>query len=232
MIRYRLFIVLCLIVPAGLWVLHPGRAGVERLPASLRYVSIGDSYTIGQGAQPGQCWPALLAAHLTRNHIATELVANPAVTGWTTREALDRELPVFRQMKPDFATLLIGVNDYVKGVDAAIFRRQLVQLLDGMLAVLPRRRLVVITIPDFSVTPTGAHFADGRDASAGVAAFNAIIIQESRRRHVPIVDIFKLTQEMARDTTLIAPDGLHPSAKEYAKWEKLIYPVAARSLTP
>src|SRR4051812_10663427 len=76
---------------------------------TIRYVAIGDSYSIGEGAKPDESWPAVLTRHLREKGIKIELVANPSRTGWTTQNAIDRELPVFAEAKPTFATLLIGV---------------------------------------------------------------------------------------------------------------------------
>jgi lysophospholipase L1-like esterase len=36
---------------------------------------------------------------------------------------------------------------------------------------------------------------------------------------------------MGNDRSLVAVDGLHPSAKEYAEWEKIIFPVVFELLT-
>jgi acyl-CoA thioesterase I len=41
-----------------------------------------------------------------------------------------------------------------------------------------------------------------------------------------VVDIFRLSQAMRSDASLVAADGLHPSAKAYAEWERIIYPAA------
>ena len=123
------------------------------------------------------------------------------------------------------------MNDWVQGVDAATFQKNLVLLLDRMLAVLPdKTRLLVVTIPDFSVTPTGASFSGGRDISAGVARFNSIILHEAEKRGLKVVDVFGVSRHMRDDPGLIAEDGLHPSAREYAAWEKLIFPAARKLL--
>ena len=197
---------------------------------TLRYAVIGDSYSIGEGAPEGQSWPALLARDLTRRVRPVELVSNPAQTGWTTRDAIERELPAFRAAEPDFATLMIGVNDWVQAVDEATFRKRLGYLLDEMLKVLTNdKHLLVINIPDFSVTPDGPNYANGRDILTGLANFNRIIADEAQKRRIRVVDIFPLSREMDRHPELIAADGLHPSAKTYARWEELIFP-AAREL--
>jgi len=201
-------------------------------PAEIRYAVIGDSYSCGEGASPKEAWPTLLTWHLTTNGLPVSVVANPAKTGWTTQQAIDEELPIWKAAKPDFATLQIGVNDWVQSVDANTFRRRLVRLLDEMLKVVPgTNRLLIVTIPDFSVTPTGAMYGAGRDISRGLTEFNKIIKDEAASRHLKVVDIFALSQRMRGDPALTARDGLHPSAKEYALWEAMIYPVARELLT-
>src|SRR6476620_5606891 len=70
---------------------------------TLRYAVVGDSYSIGEGATARESWPALLTRHLTTSVRPVELVSNPARTGWTTQDAIGRELPAFRAAKPDFA---------------------------------------------------------------------------------------------------------------------------------
>ena len=199
--------------------------------AVVRYAAIGDSYSIGEGASPGESWPALLARHLSETGIQTELVANPSKTGWTSQQAIDEELPVFAAARPTFATLLIGVNDWVQGVDATQFRTRVAQLLDAMLKILAdKRRLLVVTIPDFSATPKGGTYARGRDISQGLAEFNKIVTEEAVRRDLRVVDIFPMSKKVRDDPSLVAPDGLHPSAKEYARWEETIFPVARELL--
>jgi acyl-CoA thioesterase I len=197
----------------------------------IRYVALGDSYTIGEGALPNESWPALLTRHLKAEGVDVDLVANPSVTGWTTQQLIDNELPIFRESKPNFATLLIGVNDWVQGVDAEKFRTNFAFILDEMLKLLPNKsRLLVVTIPDFGVTPTGPKYARGRNISEGIAAFNKIVTDESQKRGVRVVDLFPLSKKMGEDRSLVAADGLHPSAKAYADWEKIIFPPALKLL--
>ena len=197
----------------------------------IRYAVIGDSYSIGEGASPNESWPAVLMRHLNAEALSVDLVANPSITGWTTKDAIDRELPIFIESKPSFASLQIGVNDWVQGVDEAIFRKRFTFLLDQMLSILPdKKRMLVVTIPDFSVTPTGARYARGRDISKGISRFNQIVTEEAKNRGLTIVDVFPLSKKMASDKSLVAADGLHPSAKEYAEWEKIIFPAALELL--
>jgi lysophospholipase L1-like esterase len=205
---------------------------VKQKEGRIRYVAIGDSYSIGEGASPNESWPAVLTRHLDANGVPVRLVANPSVTGWTTQQAIDHELPVFRNAKPNFATLQIGVNDWVQGVDPETFRKNFTFLVDQMLGALPiKNRLLVIAIPDFGVTPTGPKYARGRNISEGIASFNKIVTHESKKRGLRVIDVFELSKKMGDDRSLVAADGLHPSAKEYAEWEKIIFPAALELLT-
>ena len=197
----------------------------------IRYAVIGDSYSCGEGAKPTESWPALMTQHLKSQGVNVELVSNPSVTGWTTKDAIDKELPKYVNSDPNFATLLIGVNDWVQAVDETAFRNRLSYLLDSMLAVLPnKKRLLVVTIPDFGVTPTGPKYARGRNIHEGITQFNKIVTEEAHKRGLQVVDIFPLSKNMGHDKSLVAKDGLHPSAKAYAEWEKIIFPAALELL--
>jgi lysophospholipase L1-like esterase len=197
----------------------------------IRYAVIGDSYSCGEGATPKESWPAIMTQHLNAQGLHVDFVSNPSVTGWTTKDAIDRELPKFINSNPNFASLLIGVNDWVQGVDETTFRNRFSYLVDQMLAALPdKKRLLVVTIPDFSVTPDGPTYARGRNISEGLTHFNQIITEESKKRGLRVVDIFPLSKKMGDDKSLVAKDGLHPSAKEYAEWEKIIFPAALELL--
>ena len=197
----------------------------------IRYAVIGDSYSCGEGATPSESWPALLTEHLKREGVDVDLVSNPSVTGWTTKDAIDKELPKFVNSNPTFATLLIGVNDWVQGIDETTFRNRLSYLLDSMLAVLTNKKhLLVVTIPDFGVTPTGPKYARGRNIHDGLTQFNKIVTEEAHKRGLEVVDIFSLSKKMGHDKSLVAKDGLHPSAKAYAEWETIIFPAALELL--
>jgi acyl-CoA thioesterase I len=215
---------------AGLFLLTSAIAMAQTDKEKIRYAVIGDSYSCGEGATPKESWPSLLTQHLQSQGVDVDLVSNPSVTGWTTKDAIDKELPKFVNSNPNFATLLIGVNDWVQKVDEETFRTRLSYLLDSMLAVLPnKKRLLVVTIPDFGVTPSGPKYSRGRNIHDGIAQFNKIVTDESHKRGLEVVDIFPLSKKMGHDKSLVAKDGLHPSAKAYAEWETMIFP-AAREL--
>jgi len=191
----------------------------------IRYVALGDSYTIGTGAGTEEAWPTLLTKHLKEKQVDVELVANPARNGYSTENVLEAELPVFDTCKADFVTLLIGVNDWVRGVDKETFKKNLEEILKHVQQKLPEKKnIVLITIPDFGVTPQGEIYSKGRNISKGIAEFNSVIKEEAKKHGVNYVDIYELSKKMKDDPALVSDDGLHPSAKEYAEWEKKIFP--------
>jgi len=192
----------------------------------IRYVALGDSYTIGTGAKEEEAWPVLLTQHLNDKGVSTQLIANPARNGYITQNLIVEELPVFDTCAADFVTLLIGVNDWVRGVDKETFQKNLVFIIEHVQKKLSvKKNLLLITIPDFGVTPQGSLYSRGRDISKGITEFNNIIKAEAKKRQLLCVDIFPLSKKMKGNATLVAADELHPSAKEYAEWEKLIFQV-------
>lgn len=189
----------------------------------INYLPLGDSYTICTGASEKESWPRLLTNHLIESKIECKLLDNPARNGFSTQNLIDYELPLVKKLKPNFVTVLIGVNDWVRGVPKETFTKNLKYILDELQkCISDKKKIILITIPDFGVTPQGKNYGNGREIGKGIAEFNVIISNEAKQRALPLVDIFELSKKMKMDLTLVAEDGLHPSAKEYALWEKLI----------
>ncbi len=230
--KYSFGLIALFIIASSSVLLYIGSRGTNTQTSNqIRFVSLGDSYTIGQGLPSQDTWPVLLIEKLRAKEIKIVLVANPSVTGWTTQDLIDRELPIYDSSDPDFATLLIGVNDWIQGVDEDTFRRNLRQIIDRMQKKLPNKNhLILVTIPDFSVTATGKIYDTKGKASLGLKRFNDIIKEEGKLRNLPVVDIFPITQEMKNDPSLVNPDGLHPSRSEYKLWTDKIFPAALKTL--
>ncbi len=204
----------------------------EQSTKTLKYIAFGDSYTICTGTlNEKEHWPNILADHLNEAGIKIELIANPSRNGFTTQNVIDKELPLLNSTI-DFATLLIGVNDWVREIDKITYQKNLVFCIESIQNKLTKKNnLILITIPDFGVTPQGALYSNGRDISKGITEFNNIIKGEAKKRNLVCVDIFQTSQQMKNNKELTAVDGLHPSAKEYAVWEGLILPEAKKLLS-
>lgn len=193
---------------------------------AVRYVALGDSYSIGTSVVTADRWPDRLVAALAAGQgLRLELVANLGVNGSTSGDLARRQLPQLDALRPGFATLQIGVNDVVQGVLEATYRTNAGTILDDLLGRLAADRIVAITTPDYTVTPAGADYGDPATQRAGIARNNAILTELAGARGVAVVDIFELSRRAADDRSLVAPDGLHPSGTQYALWVERIAPV-------
>ncbi len=196
---------------------------------SLRYVALGDSYTIGTATRGAdERWPDQLVARLAAGGL--ELVANLGVNGFTSSNVIEVELPQLSSLRPEFATLLIGVNDAVQGVPEASYAQNGELILDELLAALAANRIVVVATPDYTVTPQGAAYGDPALQAAAIRRNNAILLELSAARGIAFVDIHDLSLLAASDPSLVANDGLHPSGAQYALWVDRIAPVVAEKL--
>ena len=188
--------------------------------ARLRYVALGDSYTIGTSVTVAERWPDQLVARMP----ALELVANLAVNGFTSRDVIEVELPQLDALRPEVVTLLIGVNDVVQGVPEATYQRNVSLILDELVRRVGAGRVLVVTTPDYTVTPSGADFGDPVQQAAGIRTNNRILTEAAQARGIVVVDIHDLSLRAATDRGLVAGDGLHPSGSQYALWVDRIAP--------
>jgi acyl-CoA thioesterase I len=199
---------------------------VKEMPKKeWRFVPIGDSYTKGEGTIYENSWPSVLVRNLRDDWVNITLVTNPAENGWTTLEALELEMPEFKMGRPNVATLMIGANDVVQKVPLDTFEERFSLLLDLMIKVLPdKKNLVVITIPDFSITPVGKAYTGEENIEEEIMKYNHIIVKEAKKRNLTVVDLFEPSKIMEENPSLISEDGLHPSAEGYREWERIIRP--------
>ncbi len=196
------------------------------LPRPLRYVALGDSYTIGTSVAPSERWPDQLVARLaaTSPWPPLELIGNLGVNGWTSADVITGELPRLWPLRPEFVTLLVGVNDVVQGIGLASYRANVADILEALLVKLPPDRVLTVSTPDYTVTPQGAAYGDPTSQAAAIRAVNAELAEASASRSIEHVDIHDLSLRAADDRTLVADDGLHPSGAQYALWVDRIAP--------
>jgi len=197
---------------------------------SLRILALGDSYTIGEGVAENERWPNQLAVLLSEKNIQTD-VTIIARTGWTTSElwqGIQADPPRGRY---DLVSLLIGVNNQYRGYDLDTYRDEFRFLLEKAIEYAGGKpeHVILLSIPDWGATP----FASGRDRDEianDIDAFNLINLDESKKMGVNYINVTLASREALNDPGFVAGDGLHPSGKMYAKWAKLVLPVAIRIL--
>lgn len=194
---------------------------------AVRYVALGDSYTIGTSVAEAERFPNQLAARIA----GLELVANPAVNGYTSRDLIEEELPALEAMRPELVTLLVGVNDVVQGVPERQYAANVTLILEELLTLLPVERIVCVATPDYTVTPQGAAYGDPEQQRAAIRRVNEVLGEACASRGIRFVpEIFEISREAADDPSLVADDGLHPSGAQYARWVEAIAPVVEEAL--
>jgi lysophospholipase L1-like esterase len=197
----------------------------------MRFLALGDSYTIGESVAPAERWPVQLASLLRKEGIALDEPLIVAATGWTTGElwaGIDRAAP---RGPFELVSLLIGVNNQYRGQALGEYRIQFAALLARAIefALAHTKRVMVLSIPDWGVTP----FARGRDRAAigrAIDQFNAVNAEAARQAGAKYVDVTPISRRAAVDGALIAADGLHPSGQMYAEWARLALPAAREGL--
>lgn len=200
----------------------------------IRYLALGDSYTIGESVPENERWSNQLARLLessprlegSRRKVDVTIIAR---TGWTTAELWQGIEMRAIQPPYDMVSLLIGVNNQYRSYSIDQYREQFRFLLEKAIEYAgdDPGRVFVLSIPDWGVTP----FAAGRDAvkiAQEIDAFNAVNREETGKLGAAYVDVTPVSREAANDPSLIADDGLHPSGKMYAEWAKLALPSALK----
>ena len=190
----------------------------------VRYLALGDSYTIGESVPEAEGWPNQLAELLKAKDVSTEVTVI-ARTGWTTDELWSGIQEAAIQPPYDLVSLLIGLNNQYRGRDIDEYREGFAFLLNKAVEYAGRNpnRVIVLSIPDWGVTPF-ANSRDSKKTAVEINQFNAVNKGESKKAGVHYVDVTPISREAVTDPSLIASDGLHPSGKMYAEWAKLALP--------
>lgn len=220
--------------------------GADASAESLRYLALGDSYSIGEAVAAAERWPQQLVQLLRREGLQ---MADPAIvarTGWTGDElalALDRAERGQSlasdgngaALRPpyDLVSLLIGVNNQYRGRPVEEFADQFRSLLQRAIGYADGRveRVIVVSIPDWGHTPFAtAKSADREQVSQQIDAYNRVKSAQCAALGIVYIDITDGSRAALQDASLVAPDGLHPSALEYERWAAAVFPAARAAL--
>ena len=197
----------------------------------MSYLALGDSYTSGEGVYPYERWPNQLAARLRGRGVQLTDPTIIAKTGWTTDE-LAKGIAE-KQPHPGYSlvTILIGVNNQYRGRDLDEYRSQFAGLLGQAVGFAggDPRRVIVVSIPDWGVTP----YAKDRDRAkiaAEIDRFNAVNREEAARAGARYADVTALSRLHGGDPAYLMKDGLHPAGGAYAEWVEVVLPEAQAAL--
>jgi lysophospholipase L1-like esterase len=195
---------------------------------SIRYLALGDSYTIGTGLEDEtKNFPSLLAGRLKDETGIDVALVNLGVNGYTTTDLIREELPVARNARPELVSILIGANDIVQGSDEAGYRDRLAQIYRAIKELgVPVARVLAISIPDFSPLPGAAPFGSPNDLRARVGAFNEIARAEASSQGFAYAHITAISRRPSRGDDWLASDGLHPGPAQHRAFADHLWEVA------
>lgn len=184
---------------------------------------LGDSYTIGELVSLHESFPYQTLQLLRKAGLhfhAPEIIAR---TGWTTFELAEHILHTQLEKEYDFVILLIGVNNQYRGLPIDDFKNDFDFLLKKAIHLADEKneRVIVLSIPDWGVTP----FAIGRDKNKiteEIDAYNSICESATKNHQCHFINITDLQRTDGDKAEFLANDKLHPSGKEYAKWAEKV----------
>ena len=201
--------------------------GQKQEKNTFKYLALGDSYTIGESVGVNERFPVQLVKQLNETGIKIDLVTIIARTGWTTYNLSEGIKNSGISGTFDLVTLLIGVNNQYQGRDTIEYRIQFRELLQTAIdfAENTEKKVIVISIPDYGVTPF-AKYGDTLKIASEIDIYNKINREETELRKAYYVNITSISRVARVESSLIAPDGLHPSGAMYKLWVESIFPVA------
>ncbi len=193
---------------------------------SVRVLALGDSYTSGEAVPQSKSWPYQLADSLLEDSVRVSTLKVVAHTGWTSADLIVAMNKAPLTPPYDIVTLQIGVNNQFGGVPFEIFQDEFPELVARATALAGNRpeHVVVLTIPDYSVTPVGQRL-DPDQTRSEIDSYNGFIAATLDSSAVSLINITDISREAGEDSSLTARDGLHPSGAQYARWVGLIRPV-------
>jgi lysophospholipase L1-like esterase len=195
------------------------------------YLALGDSYTVGQSLPREESFPFQLVSSLNAAGYPVSTPEIIATTGWTTANLLDATENKTATNPYDLVTLLIGVNNQYQGRTIDEYRQQFTVLLNRSIVLAGNKpaHVVVLSIPDYSVTPY-ASSSNRQKIAAEIDSFNAVNLKVSVELKVNYIDVTPESRKALQDASLIAGDGLHFSAREYGRWVDLMLPAVRQIL--
>ena len=195
-------------------------------------LSLGDSYTVGQGvcedcSYPKQLIDSLRVLH-TLDTFNLEIIAQ---NGWTTSSLLNN-IEVSEIERKNIVTLLIGVNNQYGGLPFDQYENEFEELISTSISLTKSQNsddLIVISIPDWAYTSFGQNY-NLEFISGQIESYNQFTQNYCYENNISYVYITDITRLGLIQPELVAPDGLHPSATAHNLFVNRILPVIEQKI--
>ncbi|MCX8491796.1 MAG: SGNH/GDSL hydrolase family protein [Cyclobacteriaceae bacterium] len=194
----------------------------QMVSTPIKYLALGDSYTIGESVSEPERWPNQLVDSMAKKGIQIGKPTIIATTGWCTDDLRNAMNNAHLKNEYELVSLLIGVNNQYQGKSSSIYASEFEELLKWavQLARGKKQRVFVVSIPDYGFTPFGK--PKQGEISKAIDEFNEINAQITYKYGIRYFNITDISRDGLSDPSWIATDGLHPSGKMYAHWVELI----------
>ncbi|HYG37911.1 MAG TPA: SGNH/GDSL hydrolase family protein [Cytophagales bacterium] len=212
-----------------------GSSPAPHLPTpytAYNFLALGDSYTIGESISEDQRWYLQLIDSLKEAGVPIKESDVIAQTGWTTGELTDAIEQSGNQKKYDIVSLLIGVNNQYRGQSIETYKNEFRELLNTAVnfANSKKQHVIVLSIPDWGVTPFGTSNGDPPKIAQEIDEFNEAAKAECAAMGIHFIDITEISRLAKNEPSFVAIDGLHFSGKMYQLWAKEAFPFAKEIL--
>lgn len=197
----------------------------EDIVEPIRYLALGDSYTIGQGVDEEDRWPNQLIVELEQREFVVEDSKIIAQTGWRTNNLLDA---IEDDNPQDFnlVSLLIGVNNQFNNLNFITFNIEFNLLIEEAKDITGNYdNIFVVSIPDYSVTPFGTAWGNPDQTALEIDMYNNYMADRCLELNIPFINITEISRTLGDSQGALAPDNLHPSGFQYGLWVEEILPV-------
>jgi lysophospholipase L1-like esterase len=190
---------------------------------TLRYLALGDSYTIGESVAESERWPVYLAARLASEGMSIESPKIIAKTGWRTDELEEAISKDGARGEWDLISLLIGVNNQYQGKSVESYEIEFNRLVQYALKLAGgnEKKVFIVSIPDYGKTPFGA--SKEAKIEKELKAYNKVNKAIAKKYNIQYFNITPISAKAKNDPELVADDTLHPSGKMYKAWVDMMF---------
>ncbi|HOX83936.1 MAG TPA: SGNH/GDSL hydrolase family protein [Chryseolinea sp.] len=188
----------------------------------VKFLALGDSYTIGESVDAKDRWPVQIIESLRKSGLECNDVRIIAQTGWRTDNL--KNAIIEANALPDYTlvSLLIGVNNQYQGKSVEYYAVEFEALLNTAISLARgvKSHVFVVSIPDYGYTPFGK--SKRVTISKAIDSFNAVNKSIAKKLGIKYFDITEISRNGLEQPELVANDGLHPSGEMYTQWVELI----------
>lgn len=186
----------------------------------IRYLALGDSYTIGESVSENNRWPNQFKDSLINRGFTVDDFKIIATTGWTTSNLISGIALEQLDSNWNLVSLLIGVNNQFQNRPFSIYLQELPSLINQAIALAGGKKesVFLVSIPDYAYTSFGQSTGNQVNISAGIDKYNQAMDSIAGVFGVQYIYITDITRRGISESDLVANDGLHPSGKAYTEF--------------